>query len=182
MRYILAAVAVSACFMASCSSGNTDHAYDKMVDTREAKKEIKNNLDSYKAQLKKVDLNDIDPESADWMPAYATITPSGLGIVIENPGDDRRADDNTQMLIHYRGHLTDGTVFDSSYDRGTPAVFTPAQVVPGFGEGIKMIGAGGKATLYIPSDLGYGRRGAPQGGIGPNENLIFDIEVIDMAK
>lgn len=118
----------------------------------------------------------------DWMPADATVTPSGLGIVIENPGDETRATPTSPVTLHYRGRLTDGTVFDSSYDRGTPATFMATQVVPGFGEGIQMVGKGGKATLYLPSDLAYGSRGVPQAGIAPGANLIFDIEIIDIAQ
>ena len=116
-----------------------------------------------------------------WMPDSATVLPSGLGIVIENPGDSTRAGDTTPVTLNYTGRLTNGKVFDSSYDRGEPATFMAVQVVPGFGEGIKQIGRGGKATLYIPSDLAYGARGIPQAGIPANANLIFDIEIIDIT-
>ena len=95
------------------------------------------------------------------------------------------------MTVHYVGQKIDGTVFDSSVERGEPATFNLQQVIPGFSEGIRlvgfvpgfqealtMLGKGGKATLYIPGNLGYGERGAgPQ--IGPDETLIFDVEVID---
>ena len=121
-------------------------------------------------------------QTPDWMPKDAKITSTGLGIVIENEGDNTRATKTTPMKIHYQGKLTNGKVFDSSYARGEPAVFMPAQVVPGFGEGIMMLGRGGKATLYIPSNLGYGPTGTPGGPIGPNENLIFDIEVVDIMQ
>ena len=70
----------------------------------------------------------------------------------------------------------DGTVFDSSED----ARLSPAGVVPGFGEGLEMLGKGGKATLYIPGKLAYGVDGAPRAGIGPNAMLIFDIEGLDV--
>lgn len=118
------------------------------------------------------------PQEDSWMPADAVITSSGLGIVIENPGDDARATPTTPVTLHYRGKLTNGRVFDSSYDRGEPATFRPCEVVPGFGEGISMIGNGGKATLYIPGNLAYGPREIPQIGIGQYENLIFDVEII----
>ncbi|MCH5220031.1 MAG: FKBP-type peptidyl-prolyl cis-trans isomerase [Muribaculaceae bacterium] len=129
--------------------------------------------------VEKVSSNEAIPS---WMPKNVTITPSGLGIVIEKPGDATRAGENTPVTVHYRGTLTDGTVFDSSYDRGQPATFQPNQVVPGFGEGIRMLGKGGKATLYLPSDLAYGPRAIPQAGIAANSNLIFDIEIVDIAK
>ena len=121
------------------------------------------------------------PTVPAWMPDSAQITPSGLGIVIENPGDSTRATNTTPVTLHYRGRLTNGTVFDSSYDRGEPATFSAVQVIPGFGEGIMMVGNGGKATLYIPSNLGYGPHGAGA-MIGPNENLIFDIEVLQIGQ
>ena len=122
---------------------------------------------------------EVAPAIPAWMPDSVTITATGLGIVIDNIGDTTvHPQTNTPITLNYRGRLTDGRVFDSSYDRGVPATFSAAQVIPGFGEGILMLGKGGKATLYIPSQLGYGPRGAG-GLIGPNENLIFDIEIID---
>ncbi|MBP3638966.1 MAG: FKBP-type peptidyl-prolyl cis-trans isomerase, partial [Muribaculaceae bacterium] len=78
--------------------------------------------------------------------------------------------------IKYTGRLVDGTVFDSSDD----ARLSPAGVVPGFAEGLQMLGKGGKATFYIPGDLAYGVDGAPRAGIGPNAMLIFDVEVLDV--
>lgn len=120
------------------------------------------------------------PAPADWMPRDAKVMPSGLGIVIENPGSDVKAGPASMVTLNYRGRLVDGTVFDSSYDRGQPATFSPSQVIPGFGEGIQLIGVGGKATLYIPGNIAYGPQAIPQAGIGPNENLIFDIEVLDV--
>ena len=119
-------------------------------------------------------------EVPSWMPDSVTVLPSGLGIVIEEAGDDVRAGANTPVTLHYRGTLPDGQVFDSSYDRGEPATFSAAQVIPGFGEGIRQIGNGGKATLYIPYYLGYGANGA--GPIAPYQNLIFDIEIIQIAQ
>ena len=131
-------------------------------------------------------VEEISPESQNlptipsWMPDSVQITPSGLGVVIENPGDSTRANNNSQVTLNYRGTLTNGTEFDSSYKRGEPATFSPSAVIPGFGEGIKMLGKGGKATLYIPGNIAYGPQSIPQIGIGPFENLIFDIEIIDI--
>lgn len=117
-----------------------------------------------------------------WMPDSVTILDSGLGIIIQNPGDSTRADINTPVTVHYKGMLAkNGAVFDSSYDRNEPATFRPLEVVPGFGEGIRQIGKGGKAILYIPSALGYGPQGAG-GAIGPNENLIFEIEILNIGE
>ena len=80
------------------------------------------------------------------------------------------------VQVNYIGRLTDGTVFDQSPD-GQPATFSPAGVIPGFSEGLKMLGVGGKAILYIPGNLAYGSQGVPQAGIGPDQMLVFEIEV-----
>ena len=117
--------------------------------------------------------------SENWMPDSATVLPSGLGIVIDNPGQGDHPLASSSVTLNYRGRLPNGMVFDSSYDRGQPATFPVANVIAGFGEGIMQLGRGGKASLYIPSNLGYGEMGTPGGPIGPNQNLIFDIEIID---
>lgn len=108
-------------------------------------------------------------------PAIQT-SESGLSYKIENAGDTAKITRRDVAQIKYTGRLVDGTVFDSSDD----ARLSPAGVVPGFGEGLQMLGKGGKATLYIPGKLAYGVDGAPRAGIGPNAMLIFDIEVLDV--
>ncbi len=96
---------------------------------------------------------------------------SGLIYKIENPGTGEHATDADMVTVAYTGKLVNGTEFDANSD----ATFSPTQVVPGFGEAIKMIGVGGKMIAIIPADLGYGVQ-APQ-QIGPNSTLIFTIEV-----
>ena len=103
---------------------------------------------------------------------------SGLSYKITNPGEPAEITDNTTLTVKYRGLLTDGTVFDESTEEG--ANFSPAGVIPGFAEGLKMLGKGGVATLYIPGELAYGVNGIPQAGIGPNQTLIFEIEILDV--
>ena len=105
---------------------------------------------------------------------------SGLYYEIVETGDDVRASDADSVTLHYHGTLIDGTVFDSSKDRGEPATFPVSGVVPGFSEGVKLVGNGGKVKLYIPPVLGYGDR--PGGRIPPNATLIFDIEMIAIEK
>ena len=99
---------------------------------------------------------------------------SGLSYKIENPGEGNRIGANDKATVKYTGRLVDGTIFDE----GT-AEFAPNRVVPGFGEGMQLLGKGGKATLYIPGNLGYGPNGAGE-KIGPNATLIFDIEVLEV--
>lgn len=104
------------------------------------------------------------------------VSESGLGYKIENAGDEAKITRRDVAVLKYTGRLADGTVFDSSDN----ARLSPAGVVPGFGEGMQMLGKGGKATFYIPGDLAYGVDGAPRAGIGPNAMLIFDVEVLDV--
>ncbi len=103
--------------------------------------------------------------------------PSGLYYVVETPGTAEKPGLENQVTVHYHGTLTDGTVFDSSVDRGKPATFPLNGVVPGWQVGIPKFGKGGKGKLIIPSGMAYGSR--PAGKIPPNSCLIFDVEVID---
>lgn len=107
-------------------------------------------------------------------------SPSGLSYKIINPGQEPRVQDNSAIDVYYVGRLTDGTVFDQTQD--TPATFSPSGVIPGFAEGLKMLGKGGKAVLYIPGELAYGANGVPQAGIGPNATLVFEVEVADVRN
>ena len=82
------------------------------------------------------------------------------------------------VQVHYTGTLIDGTKFDSSVDRGEPATFPVNRVIQGWQKAIPQMKVGGKWMLYIPSDLAYGDQGSPSGGIGPNEVLIFEVELL----
>jgi len=81
--------------------------------------------------------------------------------------------------VHYRGTLIDGTVFDSSYDRGEPATFPLNRVIAGWTEGLQLMPVGSKWKLFLPSHLGYGEQGAG-GDIGPNAALIFEVELLSI--
>lgn len=109
----------------------------------------------------------------------AKVTDSGLAYVIENEGTAPKPDENATVVVNYTGKHLDGEVFDSTDGRG-PATFNLQGVVPGFREGLMLIGKGGKATLYIPGKLAYGVNGNPNGGIGPNEMLVFEVELLDV--
>ncbi len=109
----------------------------------------------------------------------AKVTESGLAYVIENEGSAPKPDENATVVVNYTGKHLNGEVFDSTDGRG-PATFNLQGVVPGFREGLMQIGKGGKATLYIPGKLGYGVNGNPNGGIGPNEMLVFEVELLDV--
>lgn len=105
-------------------------------------------------------------------------TPSGLQYEILTEGDGPCPEATDQVEVHYTGKLLDGTVFDSSVDRGVPATFGVTQVIPGWVEALQLMKAGSKWRLYIPSNLAYGPAGTPGGPIGPNQTLIFDVELL----
>jgi peptidyl-prolyl cis-trans isomerase A (cyclophilin A) len=103
-------------------------------------------------------------------------TPSGLKYVILNEGAGASPSPTSQVTVHYKGMLTDGTQFDSSYDRGETIKFGLNQVIPGWTEGLQLMKPGGKAYLLIPPALGYGDRGVG-GVIPPNSTLVFLVEL-----
>lgn len=105
---------------------------------------------------------------------------SGLQVemLTEGTGETPTLDD--RVVVHYTGTLPDGTVFDSSRDRGQPATFPLTGVIAGFSEGIQLLKVGGRAKLFIPPSLGYGEQGV--GPIPPNATLVFDIELIDVLE
>jgi FKBP-type peptidyl-prolyl cis-trans isomerase len=105
-------------------------------------------------------------------------TASGLQYKITKEGTGKSPAATDKVLVHYEGKLLDGTVFDSSIKRGEPIAFPLNRVIPGWTEGLQLVKEGGKAILYIPSGLAYGISGTPGGPIGPNETLIFEVELI----
>ena len=107
-------------------------------------------------------------------------TASGLQYEVLAEGNGAMPAASDQVVVHYTGKLIDGTVFDSSVERGTPATFGVTQVIPGWVEALQLMQVGAKWRLYIPSDLAYGTRGAG-GAIGPNSTLIFDVELLQIA-
>lgn len=107
-------------------------------------------------------------------------TASGLQYEVLAEGNGAMPAASDQVVVHYTGKLIDGTVFDSSVERGQPATFGVTQVIPGWVEALQLMKAGSKWRLYIPSDLAYGSNGAG-GAIGPNATLIFDVELLQVV-
>lgn len=108
-------------------------------------------------------------------------TASGLQYEVLEEGTGAQPSAGDQVKVHYTGKLIDGTVFDSSVERGEPATFGVTQVIPGWVEALQLMKAGSKWRLFIPSQLAYGPQGAG-GVIGPNSTLIFDVELLRVIK
>ncbi len=113
--------------------------------------------------------------------AEVKTTASGLQYEVLQDGDGEQPTAQDQVEVHYTGKLIDGTVFDSSVERGVPATFGVTQVIPGWVEALQLMKAGSKWRLFIPSQLAYGPQGAG-GVIGPNSTLIFDVELLKVIK
>lgn len=107
-------------------------------------------------------------------------TESGLLYEIVEPGGKRPENTNETVKVHYLGRLSDGTQFDSSYDRGETMELRLNQVIQGWQEGLMLVGKGGKIRLWIPPELGYGERAS--GPIPANEVLFFEIELLDVIR
>ena len=106
--------------------------------------------------------------------------PSGLQYKVIEEGDGDLPTPENQVKCHYHGTLVDGTVFDSSVERGEPAVFPVNAVIPGWVEVLQLMPVGSKWRLFIPPELAYGEQGAG-GVIGPNSTLIFDLELLEIV-
>ncbi|USA52712.1 FKBP-type peptidyl-prolyl cis-trans isomerase [Acinetobacter sp. C32I] len=107
-------------------------------------------------------------------------TASGLQYKITQVGKGPSPRLSSTVKVNYKGQLIDGTVFDSSYERGEPIEFPLNQVISGWAEGLQLMKEGSKATLYIPANLGYGEQGVAS--IPPNSILIFDVELIAVRQ
>jgi FKBP-type peptidyl-prolyl cis-trans isomerase FklB len=105
---------------------------------------------------------------------------SGLQYSVVNPGSGDKPNEEDMVTVHYSGSLINGTVFDSSIERGEAVSFPVNGVIPGWTEALKLMQKGSKWNLYIPSDLAYGPGG--NRNIGPNETLLFEIELLSIGK
>ncbi|MDR1883260.1 MAG: FKBP-type peptidyl-prolyl cis-trans isomerase [Prevotella sp.] len=147
----------------------------KAQETKDAAKakEIK---DKYAAQIAEGDKFMEMNKTADGV----VTLPSGLQYKVITDGTGAKPAATDRVVVHYKGTLLDGTVFDSSLDRGKPATFGVGQVIKGWTEALQLMPVGSKWILYIPYDLAYGS--VEQGAIKPFSNLIFEVELIDIPK
>jgi FKBP-type peptidyl-prolyl cis-trans isomerase FkpA len=107
-------------------------------------------------------------------------TASGIGVTILKEGTGANPKASDTVKVHYRGTLVNGQEFDSSHKRGQPATFPLTRVIPCWTEGVQKIKVGGKAKLVCPPELAYGNQNVP--GIPPGSTLIFEVELLDIAK
>lgn len=105
---------------------------------------------------------------------------SGLSYKILEAGSDKMVNHDGKVKLNYKGSKINGEVFDET--KGQPREFPVSGFIPGFVEGIEMLGEGGKAILYIPGELGYGERGVPHINVGPDETLVFEVEVVEVIE
>ena len=110
------------------------------------------------------------------------VTASGLQYEIIEAGSGEKPSATNTVKVHYHGTLIDGTVFDSSIQRGEPATFGVHQVIPGWTEALQLMPIGSKYRLYIPQELAYGAHPHPGGAIKPYSALVFDVELLDILK
>lgn len=107
-------------------------------------------------------------------------TESGLQYIVLKEGTGEKPTTASKVKVHYHGTLIDGTVFDSSVDRGEPTEFGVTQVIKGWTEGLQLMKEGAKYKFFIPSDIAYGASPRPGGSIKGNSTLIFDVELLEV--
>lgn len=151
----------------------------------EAKLEIKNFFEAMEAEQREATakMGEVNEKAGkafleeNGKRVEVSTTASGLQYEVLEEGSGKQPTAQDQVTVHYTGKLIDGTVFDSSVERGQPATFGVTQVIPGWVEALQMMKEGAKWRLFIPSNLAYGPNGAGN-VIGPNSTLIFDVELI----
>ena len=151
------------------------------VDTTLTMDAINNYMQEYFANAQKIVEDQNKKAGADFLAANKSKDgvvelPSGLQYRIDKLGGGIKPAAEDTVVVHYKGTKLDGTVFDSSYDRGEPATFPLTGVIQGFSEGLQQVPAGSKVTLWIPGELAYGQRGSGD-QIGPYELLTFEMEL-----
>lgn len=143
-------------------------------------------LKSYMTAIKNEELKETKTEATAFLTENkkregVIETASGLQYQVVRMGEGAKPVSSDKVKVHYEGFLLDGTPFDSSVKRGTPAEFVLSQVIKGWTEGLQLMPVGSKFTFYIPSDLGYGEQGAGS-VIPPYATLIFEVELLDIIK
>jgi FKBP-type peptidyl-prolyl cis-trans isomerase FkpA len=167
-------------------AGFSDAMTDKVVDDRELLMTYGKKLNEILETRSMADLENEKKKGNDFLVKYllsnirAVKTPSGMLYNEMLAGIGEQATAQSTVMVHYHGTLIDGTVFDSSVDRGAPIKFPLRNVIKGWQEGVAMMRAGGKATLVIPSELAYGDKGSPP-VIPAGATLVFEVELLEIV-
>ena len=167
---LIATAALSIMGMASCSGNSTSSEETTDMVTSADSIEIKDNLTLGREFLAENAKND-----------SVVQTESGLQYMVLKEGTGAKPGPTDIVTVHYTGKLLDGTVFDSSVERGEPATFPLDKVIAGWTEGLQLMSEGSEYRLFIPSELAYGSKGAGD-DILPNATLIFDVQLIKVEK
>ena len=169
--FLIAITALLMTGFASCGGNETSTSTQEAEQTEQAEYgEIKDNATVGREFLEENAKND-----------SVTQTESGLQYMVLKEGTGAKPGPTDEVTVHYTGRLLNGTVFDSSVDRGEPATFALNKVIPGWTEGLQLMSEGAKYHLFSPSELAYGEKGAGN-QILPNSTLIFDVELIKVNK
>jgi len=120
------------------------------------------------------------PDAKDHPVLHTTKTPGGVTVEEIRIGKGKECGPKSTVVIHYEGALTNGKVFDSSFERNEPATFPLSRLIKGWQEGVPGMRAGGARRLTVPPNLGYGAGGTPDGSIPPNATLVFWMELVDV--
>lgn len=167
-------------------AGFADSMTDKVVDDRELLMTYGKKLNEILEERAKAGVTEEKKKGEDFLVKYllgnlrAVKTGSGMLYNEVFAGVGEQATLASTVMVHYHGTLIDGTVFDSSVDRGSPIKFPLRNVIKGWQEGVAMMRVGGKATLVIPADLAYGDKGSPP-VIPPGATLVFEVELLEIV-
>ena len=166
---VMALAALLMTGMASCNS-NTSSSESTDETTPDYGQQIKDNKTLGREFMEQNAKND-----------SVVQTKSGMQYIVVKEGNGAKPGPEDTVTVHYTGKLIDGTVFDSSVERGEPATFPLNKVIPGWTEGLQLMSEGSEYRLFIPSELAYGSKGAGD-QILPNSTLIFDVQLIKVTK
>lgn len=163
-------------------NGFTD--YEGMMTSEYAKEYFNTSMENHNLKKLEVEYKENKEAGEQFLAENALkegviTTESGLQYKVIKQGKGNLPELNNKVKVHYHGTLVDGTVFDSSVDRGQPAEFFLTQVIKGWTEGLQLMPVGSKYILYVPSDLAYGA--ADQGVIEPFSTLIFEVELLEIV-
>ena len=167
-------------------AGFTDSMTDTVVDDSQLLLTYGQKLNDILEGRSKIDLLKEKEKGADYQAKFllsnVRAVKSASGLIFNEilAGVGKQATAQSTCVVHYHGTLTDGTVFDSSVDRGSPAKFPIRNVIQGWQEGVALMRVGGKATLVVPSDLAYGDKGSPP-VIPAGATIIFEVELLEVA-